>query len=231
MPLRARRREEADRAVRKRIFDADNPLMRALAVAADLLLLNLLTLLCSLPVLTLGAALSALCDQVQRIVRGEESYVVRGFFRAFRSNLLQGSALGLFFLACGALIWLDYRLALTLMPMLRFAAAAVGILVLAVGLYAFPLQARFENSLGATLKNAATLAVGFFPRTAGMVVCVLALWLIALHFFNYALPVLLMFGVSLPFYVCALLYRDIFEKLETGKHTDVPAEREDEHSV
>ena len=200
----------------KRVFDADNPLMRALAIAADLLLLNLLALLCSLPALTLGAALSALCDQVQRIVRGDETYVVRGFFRAFRSNLLKGAALGLVFLACGVLVWLDYRLALALVPAMRFAAAAVGILVLALALYAFPLQARFENSLGGTLKNAATLAVAYFPRTAGMVVCTLALWLIALRFFNYALPVLLMFGVSLPCYVCALLYRDIFEKLETG---------------
>ena len=198
----------------KRFFDAENPLMRALAVAADLLLLNLLTLLCSLPVLTLGAALTALCRSVQSIVRDEDSYLFRDYFRTLRDNLLRGSAMGLLFLLAGALIWLDYRLAEVFIPPLRLTAAALGVIVLAVALYAFPLQARYVNSFGGTLKNALTLTVAWFPRTVGMVVCTLALWLIALHFFRYALPVLLMFGFSLPCYVCALLYNDIFNTLE-----------------
>ncbi len=198
----------------KRFFDAENPLMRALAIAADLLILNLFTLVCCLPVLTAGASLSALCRCVQQIVRGEDGYLFRGFFRAFRENLLRGGLLGLLFLLAGGLIWLDYRLAAALVPPLRFTAAALGVLVLAAALYAFPLQARYENPLRTTLKNALFLTVACFPRTAGMVICTLALWLIALHFFNYALPVLLMFGFSLPCYVCALLYNEIFDRME-----------------
>ena len=198
----------------KKIFDENNPLMRALSIAADLLFLNLLTLLCSLPVVTAGAALSALCDSVQHIVRDEQSYLVKAYFRSFRSNLLKGSLLGLIFLGAAALVYLDWLAAAAYAPALRFSAAAVGVVVLAVALYAFALQARYENTIGATLKNAATLMVAYFPRTAGMVVCTLAIWLIALHFLRYALPLLLMFGISLPCYVCALLYQEIFEKME-----------------
>ena len=198
----------------KKIFDENNPLMRALSIAADLLFLNLLTLLCSLPVVTAGAALSALCDSVQHIVRDEQSYLVKAYFRSFRSNLLKGSLLGLIFLGAAALVYLDWLAAAAYAPALRFSAAAVGVIVLAVALYAFALQARYENTIGATLKNAATLMVAYFPRTAGMVVCTLAIWLIALHFLRYALPLLLMFGISLPCYVCALLYQEIFEKME-----------------
>ena len=198
----------------KKIFDENNPLMRALSIAADLLFLNLLTLLCSLPVVTAGAALSALCDSVQHIVRDEQSYLIKAYFRSFRSNLFKGSLLGLIFLAAAVLVYLDWLAASAYAPALRFSAAAVGVIVLAVALYAFALQARYENTIGATLKNAATLMVAYFPRTAGMVVCTLAIWLIALHFLRYALPLLLMFGISLPCYVCALLYQEIFEKME-----------------
>ena len=179
----------------KRFFDAGNPLMQGLAIAADLLFLNLLTLVCCLPVFTAGAALTALSDLAQQLVRGEETYVLRGYFRSFRSNFKKGCLLGLIFLGAAALVWLDYRVALAVMPVMRFAAAAVGVLVLAAAIYAFALQARFENSLGGTLKNA------------------LALWIIALRFINYALPVMLMFGLSLPAYVCAQLYKGVFEKL------------------
>ena len=188
--------------------------MRALSVAADLLFLNLLTILCSVPVVTAGAALSALCDIVQHIVRGEETYIVRSFFRSFRSNLWKGSLLGLIFLSAAVLIWLDYRAASAYIPELRFAAAAVGVIALAAALYAFALQARYENSIGGTLKNAVSLMIAYFPRTLGMLICTLGMWLIALHFVRYALPVLIMFGISLPCYVCALLYNGIFEKLE-----------------
>ena len=198
----------------RKIFDDNNPLMRALSVAADLLFLNLLTLLCSLPVLTLGAALSALCDSVQHLVRGDESYLLKSFFRSFRGNLKKGSLLGLIFLFAAVLVYLDYLAAAAYIPILRLSAGAVGVIVLGAALYAFPLQARYENSIGGTLKNALALMIAYFPRTLGMVVCTLALWLLALRFLNYALPLLLMFGLSLPFYVCALLYQDIFETME-----------------
>ena len=197
----------------KRFFDAGNPLMQGLAIAADLLFLNLLTLVCCLPVFTAGAALTALSDLAQQLVRGEETYVLRGYFRSFRSNFKKGCLLGLIFLGAAALVWLDYRVALAVMPVMRFAAAAVGVLVLAAAIYAFALQARFENSLGGTLKNALALVPAYFPVTLGMVVCTLALWIIALRFINYALPVMLMFGLSLPAYVCAQLYKGVFEKL------------------
>ena len=164
--------------------------------------------------MTAGAALSALCDSVQHIVRDEQSYLVKAYFRSFRTNLRKGILLGLIFLAAAALVYLDWLAATAYAPALRFSVAAVGVIVLAVALYAFALQARYENTIGATLKNAATLMVAYFPRTAGMVVCTLAIWLIALHFLRYALPLLLMFGISLPCYVCALLYQEIFEKME-----------------
>ena len=197
-----------------RIFDMDNPLMRALGAICDLLVLNLLTVLCSLPVVTMGAALTALYDVLLRIVRREDRGVVKSYFRALRANLKKGVPMGLLFLVAFVVFFVDYNLADALMPMLRVPVVAAAMVVGAVALYAFALLARYENTLVQTLKNAATLSVAYFPRTLGLLVFTVALWLLCLHFFQIALPVLLMFGLSLPAYIGALLFDGIFQKLE-----------------
>jgi uncharacterized membrane protein YesL len=60
--------------------------MKALTVAADLLILNLLTLVLSLPLITLGPAVTAMNDIVIHIVRGEEGYTVKPYFQSFKAN-------------------------------------------------------------------------------------------------------------------------------------------------
>ena len=197
-----------------RIFDMENPVMRALGAICDLLVLNLLTMLCSLPVVTAGAALTALDDVTLRIVRREEGGVVKDYFRAFRSNLKKGAALGLLFLLAAAVFYIDYLVAAALAPMLRVAVVAAALIVGAVALYAFALLARYENTLIQTLKNAASLSVAYFPRPLGLLVFTVALWLVCLHFFPIALPILLMFGLSLPAYIGAMLFDGVFQNLE-----------------
>ena len=83
-----------------------------------------------------------------------------------------------------------------------------------LGQYAFAMLARYENTLPRTLKNALLLAVGYFPRTLGMTVFAVGLWLLAIQFLRYGAPTLFLFGLSLPCYVCILLMRGIFAKLE-----------------
>lgn len=55
-----------------KLFDIEGPLMQGLTKIADLMILNLLTILCCLPIFTIGAALTALHYQVLKMVRHEE---------------------------------------------------------------------------------------------------------------------------------------------------------------
>ena len=98
--------------------------------------------------------------------------------------------------------------------MLRIAVVAAALIVGAIALYAFALQARYENPILTTLKNAASLSVAYFPRTLGLLVFPVGLWLVCLNYFQIALPVLLMFGLSLPAYIGALLFDGVFKTLE-----------------
>ena len=199
------------------LFDMDNPVMRTLSTAADLILLNLLTLLCSLPLITIGAALTALNVTTIKIVRGEETAPVKDYFLAFRENYKKGTVMGLIFLLIFAVLLADYLAAGSAVPILRPVIAAIALLVLTLGQYAFALLARYENTLRGTLKNALLLAVGYFPRTLGMAVFAVALWLLAIQFLRYGAPILFLFGLSLPCYVIILLLQDIFANLERTK--------------
>ena len=201
----------------KRLFDMDNPFWRALSVASDLLILNLLTLLCSLPIVTAGAAFTAMFSVVVRSVRGEEDYIVKPFFRAFKSNWKKGTLLWLLLLLAAGFLYFDYLAASAYLPAMRLPIAALAVMALAFAHYAFALLSRYENTLSGTVKNAATLAVGYFPRTLGIVVFTIAFWLASIHFYQIGAPLLLLFGFSLPCYVSILLMNSIFTKLENDE--------------
>jgi len=200
----------------KWFFDMNNPVMRTLSMTADIVVLNLLTLLCSLPILTAGAAITALHDACLRLVRGEDGELARDYFRAFRSNFKSAALFWLLVLAAAGIICLDYLAALAYVPQLRAAIIAVALIGLSVAFYAFGLLARYENSLGATLRNAARLAVGYFPRTLLMLVFALVFWLACVHWFGFGSLILLLAGLSLPVYFNAVLLNGVFQKLENN---------------
>lgn len=198
----------------RRLFDMENPFMRAMATACDLLVLNLLALLCSLPAFTAGAAVTALNDVAIHIVRQEDTGIVKPFFRSFAGNFKKGTLLWLLLLVAAALLTLDYMAAMAYIPVLRVGITAIAVLVLAVSQYAFALLARYENTLRGTLKNAATLMVSYFPRTLGMVTASVGFWVLAFRFYRIGAPLLMLFGLSLPCYICALLLDGVFADLE-----------------
>ena len=197
-----------------RIFDMENPVMRALAVACDLLLLNLLTLVCCVPVITGGASIAALYDIVIHIVRQEDDYLIRPFFRSFAGNLKQATLLWLLFLLAAALLVVDYLAAVSYIPALRVGIIAIGIILFAIALYAFALLARYDNTLRATLRNAAVLSVAYFPRTLGMLAATVLFWSLCFRFYQIGAPLLLLFGLSLPCYLNAILLNGVFRKLD-----------------
>ena len=100
------------------------------------------------------------------------------------------------------------------------------ILVLALVQYAFALMARYENPLFTTVKNAALLAVAYFPRTFLMLMFTIGIWLAGVVFWRILAPVLLLLGFSLPCYVCCQLLGIVFQKLEENqRETDALSER------
>ena len=81
-----------------RFFNMDSPLFSFLNRVADLIILNLLTLVCCIPIFTVGAAMTGLNYVCLKMVRNEEGYIVRGFFKSFKQNFKQATIIWLIIL-------------------------------------------------------------------------------------------------------------------------------------
>lgn len=146
----------------KRLFDIDSPLMRGLAVVGDLLILNIMTVLCSIPIITIGAAVTALYDTVFRMQNGE-GHSIKGYWTAFKSNIKQSTALWISFCVIGAILFCSLLLSLQITTVIalafRIVLCILAVLYLMALAWVFPLQAKFYNTVGNTLKNAFVCAM------------------------------------------------------------------------
>lgn len=200
-----------------RIFDLESPVMRFLSLVGDLMILNLLMFLCCIPVITMGAAFTGMHYVLLKIVRGEEGYLVKGFFKSFKQNFRQATILWLLillFLAVYIGDFLIFGYSGTEFPKALIAVIlAVAVIFLMVSVYIFPMLARFENSIKNTVRNALFMAILNLPKTILMVL-LLILPFVVFYFFPSAGIFVIMFGFSLPAYLSAFLYSKIFKKFE-----------------
>lgn len=200
-----------------KIFDMDSPFMRFLNRVADLLILNILVMICCIPIITVGAAFTAMHYVLLKIVRNEEGYLFKGFLKSFVRNFKQATLAWLLMLVvivvyAGDSIIFNYS-GVSFPKALVIAVVAVGIIALMIAVYIFPLLARFENTIRNTIKNAAILAFANLPKTVCMVFFY-ALPLIIGYFSAYSYLFIFMFGISLPAYGAAWLYSGIFKRFE-----------------
>lgn len=200
-----------------RFLDLDSPVMRFLSRMGDLMILNILMLICCIPVITVGAAHTAMHYVLLKMVRDREGYLIRGFFKSFVLNFKQATLIWLLMLLViavyvGDILIFNYS-GLVFPKVVVVAVLAIAILLLMIAVYIFPLQARFENTILNTLKNALMLALVNLPKSILMMVCY-ALPLVICYFSSYALVFVILFGISLPAYGAAWIYSGIFKKLE-----------------
>lgn len=198
-------------------FAPDGPVASFLGRVADLVILNLITLLCCVPVITAGASLTAMHYVCLKMVRGEDAHYVRKFFRSFKQNFRQATLSWLIFLLVYAVTFTDVYLIRNnrnyFPSALSYMIVAAAFLVFLIMLYVFPLQSHFENSVGATLRNAVILSVTNLPKTILMAAMYLVLPVLFLSV-RALFPLIFMFGLSAPGYFAAFLYDPIFKKLE-----------------
>lgn len=151
-----------------KFFSVDGALYRFISRLWDMMKLNFLWLLFSLPIITVGAATVAAYSVTLKMVDETEGYVGRQFVKAFKENWKQGIPLGLLGLLALYVIYLDFEFFNKLEdnPIIFLIAGIVAVFIFGMAfIYAFPLSARYENTLSETLKNSARIATRYFVRT------------------------------------------------------------------
>lgn len=198
-------------------FDIESPLIQGLNKVADLMWLNFLTLICCIPVITAGAALTSAHYVALKMKRNEEGYISKEFFKAFKMNFKQSTLIWLLVLLFTLIFVVDFYIikegGIALSNVLQVILMAICCLFIFTAIWVFPVQAKFVNTIKGTIKNALALSIIQIPRTLLMLVAYLLPYVI-LYFILQVFPLVFLFGISVPVYVSAMLYNKMFKKLE-----------------
>ncbi|MCI8693695.1 MAG: DUF624 domain-containing protein [Lachnospiraceae bacterium] len=200
-----------------KLFNLDSPLMQALNKMADLMWLNILTMICCIPIITIGPAMTAMHYMALKMARDEECYITRDYFKSFKLNFRQGTLIWLLMLFILAVLAGDFYImnysGLEFGTPLRIILIVISFLVLFVMTFVFPVLAKFDNTVLRTIKNAFFIAVLQFPKTILMMILAVAPAGLFL-FFPQITPIIFLFGLAAPAWVSAKLYSGFFKKLE-----------------
>ena len=148
------------------LFNPENRFWMFMEKVMNLCVVILLWLVCSLPVITIGASTTALFGYTLKLTRDEEGYVVRTFLRGFRKNFVRSTVLWMGVLAAGGVLVLDLyycqflNISDGLKMGLRTALGSLTLLYLLTVLYIFPLTAYFKVGLKRTIGHSFIMAVG-----------------------------------------------------------------------
>lgn len=200
-----------------RFFDLDSPLMTVLGKIADLMILNMIALICCIPVITAGASFTALHYMALKMVRNEECYIIRGFFKSFKENFKQATAIWLLILVIIGIVAGDFYIivksGIEFHMVLRVIIMAAAVLIAFTAVYVFPVLAKFENTIKRTIKNAFIMSILQFPKTILMIILLFVPYVMCAVSWNL-IPIAFVFGLSVPAYFSAMLYNKFFKKLE-----------------
>lgn len=200
-----------------RFFDLDSPLMTVLGKIADLMILNMIALICCIPVITAGASFTALHYMALKMVRNEECYIIRGFFKSFKENFKQATAIWLLILVIIGIVAGDFYIivksGIEFHMVLRVIIMAAAVLIAFTAVYVFPVLAKFENTIKRTIKNAFIMSILQFPKTILMIIMLFVPYVMCAVSWNL-IPIAFVFGLSVPAYFSAMLYNKFFKKLE-----------------
>lgn len=197
------------------LFNPDNPVMHTIGLIGYSIYLNLLWLITSLPIITIGASTTALYYAAGKLIRGEGDSVSASYFASFRENFRQGTVIWLIMLFVGVILGVDgyilYHIRFSGVFWVMMSAFFVGAMVVyaIVLLWIFPLLSRFSNTTAAMFKNSFAIGVRYAVCTA-LVAGVY--FIMAFLIINIFTP-LMFLGVGFCAMVSSLLMKGVFEIL------------------
>ncbi|MDO4302948.1 MAG: DUF624 domain-containing protein [Bacillota bacterium] len=186
------------------MFRSDNLFSRFMNVLFDIICVSVLWILCSVPLLTAGAASTAAYYAMAKSVRYKTGYTVKEFFHSFRYNMKQSIPITIAFWIIMAVLLMDIWYVWTNDNKLNSAIFMVLIFILflvaGITLYIYPLLSRFEKGTLDLIKTAAFVMFKYLPIT----ICLLLAFGIAcigiylMPWSVFVLPGAFMYGITFP---------------------------------
>lgn len=203
-----------------RFFNMESPIFVFLSRMADLMILNVVFLITCIPIVTIGAAWTSLYYVTLKMVRNEESYIVRSYLKSFKQNFKQSTLMWIIVLILGFLLYMDLRIMTVIESsagsnVIRIGIYMLGLVGIFVLQYLFPLVAKFFNSTKNMFRNAFLMAIRHLPQT--VIMAVISVGSVIITFLNgwtltYGLLIWIMIGFALVAMANSWFLVRIFDK-------------------
>ena len=206
------------------LFNYDNPMWRFVGRIWDLFILNILWIVCSIPIVTFGASTTAMYYCTMKIARDRDSGgVFSMFFHSFKDNIIQSTIIWVIMAVIGGILFFDIRffsvyspMNNTVIRMIVFTITCFLIMLwLFIFLYVFPIQAKFINPIKHTFKFALFMSIKHLIRTviilAGSVMILAAVYFLIMRMPGVMSMLVLILGSGISLFQ-ASQFNMIFDK-------------------
>lgn len=198
-------------------FRIDSPAFEFINTLCEFICLNILFLICCLPVITCGAAISALYQVTMQEARGEHGYIIKKFFSSFKEDFRSSTPVFLLYLTAAFILIFNLAfwsaMGSILSNLLLLAVTFASLAVLISFMYAFPLLARFRNTTKRTIINAYTIAMSHRKQTL-IILAIHAAVTAACFFVPGAKIFMVLLGFSFTAYCCSYFLIKVFNDYE-----------------
>ena len=219
------------------LTDGDSWLNRGLSRLFDILLFGIITMVLCLPVITIGAAITANMDVYLQCALKKDGKLFQRYFKAFAKNFLKATLIWIILLIVGLMIaglviisLGDYaKLSEGMKTFITIFSLLMALLYCLTFTYVFTLQSRYENKIGTTIINALIIGVTNFPRSIFMIALTAALTAVG-YFFPGLIPICVLLEFSFVDYFAAKLIVPVLAKLGDKEAAGEYVEEESEEA-
>lgn len=202
------------------LFRYDNKFFEALGKISNIVILNLLCIVSCLPIITIGASVTATYFIAMQIVKDEESYIIKEFIKRFKENFIISTKIWIIMMIIGGVLCFDFYISKLIINeymriILQFILLIISIIFVFSITYVFPIASKFENTVKNTMINSILISIQHLPQTIVMTLVNLSPIILIFMLSDYWGQILFFYtviGFAVIAYINSIFFNKIFKQ-------------------
>ena len=202
------------------LFRYDNKFFEALGKISNTVILNLLCIVSCIPIITIGASVTATYFVAMQIVKDEESYIIKEFIKRFKENFIISTKIWIIMMIIGGVLCFDFYISKLVINeymriILQFILLMISIIFAFSITYVFPIASKFENTVKNTMINSILISIQHLPHTIVMTLVNLSPIILIFMLSDYWGQILFFYtviGFAIIAYINSIFFNKIFKQ-------------------
>lgn len=216
-------------------FNLDSKFNQVMSKVFNIMALNFMFLILSIPILTIGANTTAMYYVLLKMAKGEDPYIWKNFWKSWRMNFFQATGIWIILAIPSALVLFDLFYADFLPGFARYLKLVfwmVGFILILIYSFIFPILSRFDNTSKNLLKNSILMAIRHLGYA--VLICIINLAPLLIYAFastwiaSWILLFMLIGGFAAVAFACSYIFaNEIFPYYEPHDEDENLTEEEE----